>query len=205
MSGVLPRELHVLFFRHRRVLRGIAIAIAAVMVVGILKPGAREGVTVLVAARDLPGGTILSAADLQAKKVPGDLLPDQPLKPGAAILGRTLTGPARRGEVLTDQRILSPSLLLEPGTVAAPIRLADSASASILHAGDRVDVFAAVTRNDKPLVQRITRNVLVLAVPIPAEGEVNDGALVVLAVSSEIATKLARAALEATLSVTLAR
>lgn len=203
--SVMPRELHILLVRHRRLLRGLAIAVAVVIVVGILKPGEREGVSVLVAARDIPAGTTLTEADLQARTIPGDLLPDQPLRPGAAILGRTLTGPARRGEVLTDQRILTPSLMLEPGTVAQPVRIADSASVSLLHAGDRVDVFAAVTRDQKPLVQRLTRNVLVLAVPVPAESGGEQGALVVLAVTNTVATTLARAALEANLSVTLSR
>ena len=205
MSGILPREVQILLVRHRRLLRGLALAVAAVIVIGILKPGARQGRNVLVAAHDLQAGISLSAADLLSKTIPADLLPDGALTPGAAILGRTLTSAARRGEVLTDERILSPGLLAgTTGLVAAAVRITDSASVSLLRPGDRVDVLAAVSRDQKALVQHIIRNALVVAVPRPdPENSGSDGALVVLAVTADIATTLARAAVDASLSVTV--
>ena len=64
-------------------------------------------------------------------------------------VGRVLAGPVRSGEALTDVRLVGSSLLTRGGRlVAAPVRLADPATAGLLHAGDRVDVLAV--RTDEP-------------------------------------------------------
>lgn len=166
----------------------------------------------LVASRDLPAGLTLEAADLTSRVIPGDLLPSGALKPGAAILGRTITSAARKGEVITDARILSPGLLSgATGLVVAPVRLTDASTVALLRAGDRVDVLAATNADEASSVTTIVSSALVLAVPIkrPAssggESDVTsgEGSLVVLAVKPEVASLLAKAALTAHLSVTV--
>ena len=59
--------------------------------------------------------------------------------------GRTLAGPIRAGELLTDARVIGPGLLTgQPaGTVAMPIRLGDPVTGTLVRAGDRVDVLAS--------------------------------------------------------------
>jgi Flp pilus assembly protein CpaB len=63
------------------------------------------------------------------------------------VLGRLVAGPVRRGEPLTDVRLLGPSLLAAvargPDVVAVPVRFADAGAAALLRPGDRVDVLAA--------------------------------------------------------------
>ncbi|PRC52097.1 flagellar biosynthesis protein FlgA, partial [Mycobacterium sp. ITM-2017-0098] len=63
-----------------------------------------------------------------------------------AVVGTTLAGPARRGEVLTDVRVLGPRLAESaagPDARIVPIPLADAALMDVLRPGDIVDIVAA--------------------------------------------------------------
>ena len=76
-------------------------------------------------------------------------LPDGSQADLGAVVGSTLAGPTRRGEVLTDVRLLG-SRLAEaarstagPGARIVPLHLADSALIDLVRVGDVVDVLAA--------------------------------------------------------------
>jgi Flp pilus assembly protein CpaB len=130
---------------------------------------------VLAAARDLPSGAALTAGDVAAVRLPPDAVPAGVLAPGVPIEGLQLAGPMRRGELLTDVRILGAQLLdalasgpggpdgpdgpSVPGAaarpsgdlVATPVRLADPGVAALLHAGQIVDVLAAAPQQLDPI------------------------------------------------------
>lgn len=206
MAALISRDLSHLISRHRKLLRIIAIVLACLVVINVAKPSARRGRHILTAAHDLPAGRTLIASDLVTKTIPGDLVPEGALAPGAAILGRTLTSAARKGEIITDARVLSPGLLRgTSGLVADPVRIADPASVSLLRVGDHVDVIAASDQNQVAIVQKVTSNVLVVAVPQvdPDSGGSTEGALVVLAVTSDVAQQIAKVALTSQVSVTV--
>jgi Flp pilus assembly protein CpaB len=128
--------------------RLIAAALAA-LAVALLARGVRSerggGVPVLAAARDLAGGVPLTTRDLRTLVLPSDAVPAGSLRPGAAVAGRVLAAPVRRGEPLTDVRLVGPGLLAGPdrGLVAAPVRIADPGAARLLRPGDRIDLLAA--------------------------------------------------------------
>ena len=150
-------------------------------------------VVVLTAARDLPGG-VLKPADLTPAALRPGTAPDGALRPGAPFAGKILAGPARRGEPLTDVRLLGPGLLAAhgPGTVATPIRIADPETARLLSPGDIVNVLAAATStwDGTAPATTVAENVTVLATPSEKS---EPGALVVLATTSAQATELASA------------
>ncbi|MER7211286.1 SAF domain-containing protein [Streptosporangium sp. NPDC000239] len=186
--------------RHRIVAALVAASAMACALVG-LRPGSAS-VTVLTAARDLPGGA-LGASDLRAVAMRPETVPDGALKPGAPIVGRVLTGPVRRGEPLTNVRLLGPGLLSArgPGTVATPVRVADPQTARLLSAGDVVNVLATPSSWDGAAPARtVAEGVTVLATP---GGEADQGALVVLATSSVQAAELASAQVGGHLSITI--
>jgi Flp pilus assembly protein CpaB len=158
---------------------------------------------VLTARHDLAPGVPLGDADLVVVDLPSRAVPTGALVDLGDAVGRFVTGPVRRGEALTDVRLLGSSLLKDRGLVATPVRLADPATVALLHAGDRVDVLAASTDDDqqgRPAVT-VAAGLQVLAVPEQADGL--DGGLLVLAATPATAARLASAAVGARLSVTV--
>jgi len=162
--------------------------------------------SVLVAARDLAAGLTVGPDDLHmAERVTGEL-PDGALTSASQAVGRVVTGAVRRGEVITDRRLLGPGLSasLEAGVVASPVRLVDLEVAALLRPGDRVDILAAGDGATTATV--VASDVLVLAVPLAeSEGPADVGpiGLVVVAVDQETAGLLAAAAASSILTATL--
>jgi Flp pilus assembly protein CpaB len=117
----------------------------------------------------------------------------------------------RRGEPLTDVRLLEPALLAalpEPGLVAVPVRVADgSAAAALVHAGDVVDVLAVAdpVGGGPARPSTVAAGVRVLAVPGRDGGTGDGGGLVVLATSPAQARALAQASAVTRLSLALER
>jgi len=186
--------------RHRLIATAVA-ALAMGCAVLALRPETAS-VTVMTAARDLPGG-VLEPADLTPVPLRPGTVPDGALKPDTPYAGKILTGPARRGEPLTDVRLLGPGLLAAhgEGTVATPVRVADPETARLLSPGDVVDVLAATSTWDGDVPATVAaENVTVLATP---GGESERGALIVLATTSAQATELASAQAGGRLSITI--
>lgn len=185
---------------------------------------------VLVAARDLPGGIAVGASDLTLVPLPKTVVPRGSLRDAGSVTGRILAGPARRGEPLTDVRLVGPALLagLGDGIVIAPVRLSDPGVVTMLRSGDLVDILAAHAPAegglDDPFVTGtgsgatgsasvVAAGVRVITIPsdvtdsgsmlggaAPAPGG-GDGALVLIAATPETAQRLAAAAVTSSLSV----
>jgi Flp pilus assembly protein CpaB len=122
--------------------------------------------TVVVAARDLGPGTVVEANQLTLRRLPAQAVPDGAARSAAAVLGRTLAAPVRRGETLTDVRLtgvaLTRSISSNPETVSVPLRLADPGVAALLPVGATVDVVTVGQRQNEPVV--LARGARVLAV-----------------------------------------
>lgn len=159
---------------------------------------------VLVAARDLPAGTVVARTDLtRSALLPGSVPDGAAVSPGE-VLGRTTTGPVRRREPLTDVRLVGGSLLEGyPGRVAAPVRVADPGAVGLLRVGDLVDVIAADPRGRADATV-VASGAPVVALPETGDAGLSGGGLVVLAVDRETATLLA-AAVSDYLSVVITR
>jgi Flp pilus assembly protein CpaB len=161
---------------------------------------------VVVAARDLSGGTTVRGPDLRVARLPVDSVPSGAFASVDGLAGRVLAAPLRKGEPVTDVRVVAPGLLDGfPGLVAAPVRVADPATVALLAAGDRVDVVAATP--DGGAAEVVVPGARVAAVPRPSgrDDALVTGGLVVLAVSEPQALALAGAAVSRVLSVVLNR
>ncbi|GAA4366562.1 hypothetical protein GCM10023088_13460 [Actinomadura verrucosospora] len=196
--------------RLRRPLAALFAAAAAGLALPALRPGPPASVRVLGAARDLPGGTPLAPADLRPLDLPPSAVPAGALRAGGA--GRVLAGPMRRGEPLTDARVVGAGLLrgYGPGTVAAPVRLADAGAARLVRPGDRVVILTVPSegapangpRPRWPAARVVVSEVPVIAIPPPDENGPEEGALVVLATDRPQAVALAGAAGPLALTIT---
>ncbi|NEW41388.1 flagellar biosynthesis protein FlgA [Nocardia cyriacigeorgica] len=129
----------------RRLLAG-ALTAAAIILFLRGDPDA-DHMSVVVTAHDLPPGHLLESSDLRVVDRESGALPAGAIRDPAPLIGATLTGAMRGGEILTDLRVIGPRLAAvaggAPDARIVPIRLADTAVADILRAGDRVDVIAA--------------------------------------------------------------
>lgn len=199
------RRLRRAFVARRRVLAAVA-AVAAVLVgLQAAAPSAPPTRSVLTAAHDLPGGTVVGRDDLALTAFSPDSVPAGVVTSADQLVGRTTTGPVRAGEPITDVRLVGGSLLEGyPGRVAAPVRIGDPGAVALLRIGERVDVIAADPQGRREAVV-VAAGAPVVALPEAGESELASGGLVVLAVTGETAQALAAASVSAYLSVVLTR
>jgi pilus assembly protein CpaB len=198
----------------RRLLIGVLLVAAAVLALrpdDPPAPAATVGATqhVVVAARDLAAGTELGAADLRIVSMPVGIVPSGSSPRAAGLIGRIAAGAIRRGEALTDARVVGPGLTagLDPGESAAvPVRIADPEAAALVRVGDRVDVLGTpvapdgsqATAGETVTIASAVRVLAVLRSRDPA-----DGVVLVVAIGAAAARTLAGAAGRHRLTVNL--
>ncbi|MCW2500946.1 MAG: pilus assembly protein CpaB, partial [Frankiales bacterium] len=100
------RELARAVRRHRALLAAGLVAAAVAAALPLVAPPPTATVPVLAAARDLAPGTPLVAADVVVVALPRSVVPQGVLPATARAVGRAGAGPVRRGEALTDVRLL---------------------------------------------------------------------------------------------------
>ncbi|WUH97747.1 SAF domain-containing protein [Spirillospora sp. NBC_00431] len=194
--------------RLRRPLAALFAAAAAGLALMAVRPAPPPSVHVLAAARDLPAGRTLTPSDLRRLNLPAASVPSGALSRGA---GHVLAAPMRQGEPLTDARVVGTALLrgYGPGTVAAPVRMADADAVRLLHPGDRIDVLTAPapsapleTTPQQGPARVVVSAVPVVTVPPPDDDATREGALVVIATDRAQAAALAAAGTPLTLTIT---
>jgi Flp pilus assembly protein CpaB len=194
--------------RRRRLLSALFAAAAVLAGVRAVSPPPPATESVLTAARDLPSGTVLDSDDLVTRQLPDGAAPDG-LASGDDVVGRTVAAPLRRGEPVTDVRLVGPSLLDGyPGLVAVPVRIPDAGAAALLEVGDRVDLLATDPTGTEPAFV-VARGAQVIALPAADEGTTGIGAvsgrLIVVATIGTVAEDLAAQAVRGFLSLALSR
>jgi Flp pilus assembly protein CpaB len=190
----------------RRIAAGALVVLAAV---AALRPNpAHSHTDIVVAARDLAPGIELSAADVQLESRTATMVPDGSQSDVAAVVGATLAGPARRGEALTDVRLLGPRLAESaagPNARIVPLHLDDTALLDLIRPGDVVDVLAAPTSDSgvdsRPQVMA-TGAIVVLVSGKPTGAGTGSDRVVLVALPAHAANEAAGAALVQTVTLT---
>jgi Flp pilus assembly protein CpaB len=162
---------------------------------------------VVLAAHDLSPGTALSADDLLLEKRLVPTIPDGAQSEIDTVVGSTLAGPARRGEVLTDVRLLGRRLAESaagPGARIVPVHPVDSALTDLVRPGDVVDVVAASQTSPPSAARVIATDAIVVLVSAKqkAQAATNDR-VVLVALPTASANAVAGAALGQTVTLTL--
>ncbi len=137
----------------RRVAAAALVVLAAVAALRADPHG--EQADIVVAARDLSPGIELTAADVRLEKRSAATVPDGASVAVDKVVGSTLAGPARRGEALTDVRLLGPrlaQLAAGPDARIVPLHLSDTGLLDLVRPGDVVDVLAAADDDIGPRV-----------------------------------------------------
>jgi len=174
-----------------------------------------DSTEVVVAVRDLHPGTALTTDDVRLEKRLATTVPDGSLADLGTVVGSTLAGPTRRGEVLTDVRLLGSRLAEStagPGARIVPLHLADGALVDLVRVGDVVDVLAVPATDSQaatqPVAQPVSRVVatdaVVVLVSARQKAQGNDSDRVVLvALPARVANTVAGSALGQTVTLTL--
>ena len=167
----------------RRVTAGALVLLAAA---AALRPDPTEGKTdVVVATRDLAPGVELVASDVRVESRSVATIPDGATTNGADLVGATLAGPARRGEVLTDVRVLGSRLAdatAGPEARIVPVHPTDAALLDLVRTGDVVDVLAVSEAVDGSGEQRsrvVATNAIVVLVSSASKDRGRDGVVLV--------------------------
>jgi Flp pilus assembly protein CpaB len=190
----------------RRVAAGGLVVLAAV---AALRPDPSAGRTdVVVAARDLKPGSELTADDFVIESRSATTVPDGAATETSALIGGTLVGPTRRGEVLTDVRLLG-SRLAEasagPDARVVPLHVADPALLSLVRAGDVVDVLAVesqgVGQHDALKPRVVARGAVVVLASVTTKAPGGDG-VVLVALPAQEAIDAAGASLSQAVTLT---
>jgi Flp pilus assembly protein CpaB len=189
----------------RRVAAGALVILAAVIALRANPQGDRT--EIVVATRDLASGVELTADDVRIENRTAATVPDGSQSDIGAVIGATLAGPARRGEVLTDVRVLGPRLaesVAGPDARIVPLPLADSALLDLVRPGDVVDVLAAATSDGADARPRLmaTDAVVVLVSEKPKGAGGGSDRVVLVALPAHSANDVAAAALVQTVTLT---
>lgn len=190
----------------RRTAAGLLVILAAV---AALRPDAAgERTDVVIAARDLTPGSPLTAGDVTVESRLATTVPDGSPGDVGVVLGATLSGPARRGEILTDVRLLGTRLTeasAGPDARIVPLHLADDALVDLIRPGDVVDVLAAGSTDAGPDTppEVIATDAVVALVSAEAAGPGGSaGRVVLVALPRHAANAVAGAALTRQITVT---
>ena len=189
----------------RRIAAGILVLLAAVIA---LRPDSdHEQRDVVVTVRDLSPGVTLGPDDVAVRKRPALSVPDGAANSVDVVVGKTLAGPSRRGEVLTDARVLGSrltGLAAGPDARVVPLHLADAAVLDLIRPGDVVDVLGAPAADSDPHPRLLAGNAVVVLVSAPSMAAGGgDERVVLIALPAPAANALAGATLVQTVTLTI--
>jgi hypothetical protein len=193
----------------RRVAAGGLVVLAGIATLSSDPSG--DYAEVVVADHDLRPGAALTPTDVRLEKRLASTVPDGASADVGTVVGSTLAGPTRRGEVLTDVRLLGSRLAEStagPGARIVPLHLADGALIDLVRVGDVVDVLAAPasaapeTTNAVPKV--VATDAVVVLVSAREKVQAADSDRVVLvALPARVANTVAASALGLAVTLTL--
>lgn len=204
-ASSVRRRLHALrraILARRRPLAAMLVALAVLIGLRTTVGPGPPTVEVPVASRDLAAGERLEADDLSMVRWPASLAPAGLT---GAVAGQVLAAPLRRGEAITDLRLVGSELAqAHPDLTVMPLRLPDPAVVELLEVGDRVDLSAVDPESGD--VSEVASDVLVLAIPPPGSADSTlTGRLIVAGITPERAQFVAAAMLQEFLTVTYTR
>jgi Flp pilus assembly protein CpaB len=140
-------------------------AAAAAVSLSALAPRATQagGRRVVVAARDLAAGAVVTRADVEVVSRPASTVPETGLTAYADVVGRTTATAVSTRDVLTSERLVGDALLAgQPaGSVAMSVPVLDVGDAT--RPGVRVDLYTTAAG------EAAASDVVVLAVRRPTE------------------------------------
>ncbi|HIX00925.1 MAG TPA: hypothetical protein H9871_12380, partial [Candidatus Nesterenkonia stercoripullorum] len=129
-----------------RIPSAIALAIAAGGLTAYNSLGSTvDRVPAVRLTTDIGAGEVLTAESVEVAEVDVAAVPETHSGDPGRYIGQTMSAPLPRGAVVHESQLLGPGLLTgrDAGTVAVPVRPADTAIVGLLAPGQHVDVLAS--------------------------------------------------------------
>ncbi len=112
----------------------------------------KQTYTVLVASRNIPEETVISAGDLESKQVPPEAIQPGTVTSASQVIGLISNSKILQGEQISSTKLMKEQVkaltikeLTPPGKRAVSVNIENmSALAGLLQPGDYIDVFAAI-------------------------------------------------------------
>ena len=180
---------------HRRWFAALFAGLAVLATLNTVTNSESSGTFTVVAARNIPGGTTLGAADLRTVRLPAALVAQGAFTEPGLLIGRRVLIQVPERSVLTPANLLESDSLVAAGKVALPVRFADAAALPLLRVGARIDVLGATANGSDYGV--VARDVRVVAIPALSDTGVLGGSqpgVVLVEVDTLQATAVAAAA-----------
>ena len=154
------------FRRHRRLLAGLAAAVAVLAALTVIR-GNTDEVPVLVAAREIPAGTVLADTDVSVARWPADLVPQGALGAAEDAVGKTVASAIPAKGPVTRSSFPDSGALVREGMVAMPVKFGSGAPIDLLHVGDRIDLIGSASDGTQ---QVLVSGAQVVAMPSSGSG-----------------------------------
>lgn len=187
----------------RRGIAAVLAGLAVLLVVRTVTAPTLPTQDLLVAAHDLPSGTVLTTDDLTLAPFTRDSVPPGAVSPEVVPVGRVLAGPLGSGEALTHVRLVGEELLGGyPGSSITPVRVSDASTLALLTVGTRIDLLGSDPGTGS--VRTLATGAQVVAIPAATTSSPGSGGLLLVAVAPEAADRIASASVTAYISWVLA-
>lgn len=178
---------------HRRLVAALCAGIAVAATLGALRPAEPPTRPVVVTARDVASGSTLSADDVEVRDLPAADVAAHAYTEPRDVIGEVAGAPMRRGESVTDVRLLGSDLLSgypDDATIAT-VRIADPQSLWGVEVGTYVDI-VGVDLDGTGAGEVIAPDAQVVAMPATEADDtaVTSGAVLVVSVPPETAVAL---------------
>lgn len=135
-----PRRPSLILWRHRHLVVAACVGASVVTGLAVLRPQAPEGREVLVVARPVSAGAVLSEHDLETRRVPVSALPQGDL-PGQEVVGTRAAIALEEGTVLTAS-MTSAALTVGLSPTERLVQVPVDVGAELAQPGARVDLIA---------------------------------------------------------------
>ena len=137
------RRPSLALWRHRHLVIALCLGAAAALALGVLRPGPQPGREVVVVARTIGAGSVITADDLTTRALPPDALPAAGLA-GPEVVGSRAAIGLEEGTVLTVS-MTSAALAADVGADERLVQVPVEVGAQLAEPGAHVDVIGEAT------------------------------------------------------------
>ena len=146
------RRPSLLLWRHRHLVVAVCLGTAVLVALSVLRPGPEQGRQVLVAARQVSAGTLITEQDVTTSRLPASSLPQSGLASSEQVVGTRAAITLEPGTVLTSS-MTSGHEAEQLGPDERLVQVPVDVGAELAHPGTRVDVIGQAPEGWTPQTQ----------------------------------------------------